>query len=81
MGIICGILMYCAVTIKHDDIYVIMCVATFILAQAQHCVADMFYLSAGYESLVDYLTLLPTTLGNFIGCCLIPFCKWCLDEI
>lgn len=75
LGIICGILMYSAVAQKG---YVAsMCVATFILAGTNHCVADMFYLilaCAGDPIIIPaaLFTLLCTTAGNIIGCNIIP---------
>ena len=74
-GIFCGILMYAAVkcwSIGGNPLYAIFPVAVFILAGFNHCVADMFYVHIGFRYLSDYLVLIPTTIGNFIGCCLIP---------
>jgi formate/nitrite transporter FocA (FNT family) len=75
-GIFCGILMYMAVTTfkktNGNPIYAIMPVAMFILSGFNHCVADMFYIHLGSDNFNDYLTLIPTTIGNFIGCNTIP---------
>ena len=74
LGILCGILMYAAVTHSEQIIFVILCVAAFILAGANHCVADMFYCwSSGVPA--AFLTLIPTTIGNFVGCNFIPAIK------
>lgn len=76
LGIFCGILMYIAVT-NHskNPMLTMMFVAAFILSGFNHCVADMFYFAAG----VTWDTLIPmtasiysTTLGNMVGCMLIP---------
>lgn len=74
LGVPCGILMYVAV--KGFDVrqpfYAVLPVMVFILAGFNHCVADMGYCHiAGY----GYETLLPTTLGNIIGCNVIPWIK------
>lgn len=75
-GVLCGILMYVAVstfaTSGGKPIYAIMPVAIFILSGLNHCVADMFYTHLGSVDFVDYITLIPTTIGNFIGCNIIP---------
>lgn len=75
LGIFCGLLMYIAVTAHsktNNPLYLIFPVATFILCGFNHCVADMFYLSIGAMELADYTVLIPTTLGNVIGCNVIP---------
>lgn len=71
LGIFCGILMTIAVRtfVREQPLYAILPVMVFILAGFNHCVADMAYChlaNYGYE------TLIPTTVGNIIGCCL-PF--------
>ena len=75
-GIICGMLMYMAVkTWQMTDgnpFYAMMPVAIFILCGFNHCVADMFYVSLGAVELTDALVLIPTTIGNIIGCNIIP---------
>ena len=50
-------------------------VASFILLGANHCVADMAYLFlAADESFIPAaIALIFTTIGNVIGCNLIPF--------
>lgn len=74
-GIICGLLMFMAVKtwqLTEKPIYAIMPVAIFILSGFNHCVADMFYCHLGCISLVDYQVLIPTTIGNILGCNIIP---------
>ncbi len=77
LGIYCGLLMYIAVTGYQKTekfIIAVMPVAAFILAGFNHCVADMFYVfvSGEFES---WWTLIPTTIGNVIGCNIIPLLK------
>lgn len=70
-GICCGLLMYIAVEgykRTNASINFILPVAVFILSGYNHCVADMFYLSLKG----NYNSLLMTTLGNVIGCNIIP---------
>lgn len=77
LGIICGILMYIAVDTYITAPYVtIMCVSTFILFGANHCIADMVYmcLAATNETIVPMTTaILYTTIGNVIGASIIPY--------
>jgi formate/nitrite transporter FocA (FNT family) len=75
LGGCCGILMYVGVNLfnkQNNPIYAMMPVATFILSGFNHCVADMFYFSIAGASLATWLTLIPTTIGNLLGCCLVP---------
>lgn len=75
-GIMCGMLMFMAVKTfaltNGQPIYAMMPVAIFILCGFNHCIADMFYLHMGCMHISDYLVLIPTTLGNFVGCNVIP---------
>ena len=77
LGIICGILMYIAVDTYITAPYItIMCVSTFILFGANHCIADMVYmcLAATNETIVPMTTaILYTTIGNVIGASIIPY--------
>jgi formate/nitrite transporter FocA (FNT family) len=76
LGGCCGILMYIGVglfTKQNNPIYAAMPVATFILSGYNHCVADMFYLTIANSPWIAWGTLIPTTIGNILGCCLIPF--------
>ena len=76
-GIMCGMLMFMAVktfTVSDGNpIYAMLPVAIFILCGFNHCIADMFYLNMGAIKLKDYLVLIPTTIGNLIGCNIIPW--------
>lgn len=76
-GIFCGILMYLAVTtyqkMNANPIYAILPVAIFIFCGFNHCVADMFYITVGCGDGWAYLTLVPTTIGNIIGCNSVPW--------
>lgn len=75
LGAMCGLLMYVAVTgfaKTNSYLFLIMPVAFFILAGFNHCVADMFYTTLGTQKLSEMTHLIPTTLGNICGCCIIP---------
>ena len=75
LGIFCGILMYIAVSgFKSCPIIVPFCVSGFILAGFNHSIADSFYLLVSEYELypMGLLMLLGTTIGNLIGCNLIP---------
>lgn len=76
LGIFCGLLMYIAVTTYRwtgNPIMAIIPVAVFILSGYNHCVADMFYSHLATTGVKDYLHLIPTTLGNIVGCSAIPW--------
>ena len=76
-GVFCGLLMYIAVqtySMRHQNaLYAMLPVAIFILCGFNHCIADMFYLHMGGLHIKDYWILIPTTIGNLIGCNIIPF--------
>lgn len=77
-GIICGILMYIATANweKEKNVFLpIMCVATFILIGGNHCVADMGYFWLADNGLTGIGNVLSVSLGNLIGCNLIPGVK------
>ena len=77
-GVICGILMYIATANweKEKNIFLpIMCVATFILIGGNHCVADMGYFWLADNGLTGIGNVLSVSLGNLIGCNLIPGVK------
>lgn len=71
LGIPCGILMYIAVKgfKEEQPIYTILPIMVFVLSGFNHCVADMSYCHIAQNG---YLTLIPTTIGNLIGCNIIP---------
>lgn len=76
MGIGCGILMTSAVegtTTTENWLFAIIPVAVFILIGFNHCVADMFYIAICGGLGIE--TLIPTTIGNIIGCCVSPMLK------
>ena len=79
-GIMCGILMFMAVKTwqftNGNPFYAMMPVGIFIMCGFNHCIADMFYLHMGCMHILDYYVLIPTTLGNLIGCNIIP---WAID--
>lgn len=79
-GIMCGMLMFIAVKTwqftNGNPFYAMMPVGIFILCGFNHCIADMFYLHMGCMDLFDYQILIPTTLGNLLGCNIIP---WAID--
>ena len=76
LGILCGVLMFIAVRAYKEAPYItILSVASFILLGANHCVADMAYmiLAANGEMFFPALAaMLFTSIGNVIGCNLIP---------
>lgn len=75
LGIFCGVLMYFAVDSfkgTYNPIFAMLPVSVFILAGFNHCVADMFYFGLAGFSYKAILPLLLTTLGNWLGCNLIP---------
>ena len=80
-GIMCGILMFMAVKTwqftNGNPFYAMMPVGIFIVCGFNHCVADMFYLHMGCLHFSDYWVLIPTTIGNIIGCNIIP---WVIDQ-
>jgi formate/nitrite transporter FocA (FNT family) len=54
----------------------ILCVASFILLGANHCIADMAYmfLAATEATFAPMVTaILCSTIGNIIGCNMIPY--------
>ena len=76
-GIFCGMLMFMAVKTWQftnvNPFYAMMPVGIFIVCGFNHCVADMFYLHMGCLHFSDYWVLIPTTIGNLIGCNIIPW--------
>lgn len=78
LGGCCGILMYVAVNLfnkQNNPLYAAMPVATFILSGFNHCVADMFYFGIAGAPFAAWATLIPTTIGNICGTCIIPLAK------
>ena len=87
-AILCGVLMYLAVSIYRERgtvVGILMCVPAFILAGFEHSIADMFYYGASLPYLLEYdaqmktsfavsgLWFLPLViLGNTVGGMLLP---------
>ena len=82
LGIFCGLLMFIGVSCfkycagKMDNIFAlvmpVLCVAVFILAGFEHCIADMFYFALGGTLAEGLPSLLIITAGNILGGILIP---------
>ena len=82
LGIFCGLLMFIGVSCfkcgvgKTDNIFAlvmpILCVAVFILAGFEHCIADMFYFALSGNLAEGIPSLLIITAGNVLGGILIP---------
>lgn len=79
LGIFCGALMYIAVEgykQTKNPMILFVGVGTFILCGFEHCIADMFYLSAaGMWSARAFLCIIVISLGNAVGGVLIPLAK------
>ena len=75
-AVLCGMLMYLAVSIYRERgtiAGILFCVPAFIIAGFEHSIADMFYFAAsGYRALDGLLFLLLVILGNAIGGMLLP---------
>ena len=80
-GVFCGLLMFMAVKTwsltNGKPAYAMMPVAIFILCGFNHCIADMFYLHISNTAIQNYHILIPTTIGNLIGCNIIP---WAISQ-
>jgi formate/nitrite transporter FocA (FNT family) len=82
LGIFCGLLMFIGVSCfkycagKMDNIFAlvmpVLCVAVFILAGFEHCIADMFYFALSGKLAEGLPSLLIITAGNILGGILIP---------
>lgn len=82
LGIFCGLLMFIGVSCfkycagKMDNIFAlvmpVLCVAVFILAGFEHCIADMFYFALSDKLAEGFPSLLIITAGNILGGILIP---------
>ena len=82
LGIFCGLSMYIAVSgfkLTNNYLFTFIPVALFILCGFNHCVADMFYSALGATHWTHFLHLIPTTFGNILGCCFIPFITYKLN--
>lgn len=84
LGVFCGILMYLGVDTfkkhyeKKDFAAVFMpviCVAVFIVAGFEHCIADMFYFAVANKVIEGLPVILIVTLGNSVGGVFVPIVK------
>lgn len=64
-AVLCGILMTMATRASSPKYVTIGCVAAFILAGFNHCIADSFYFAACLPRSIPYLLLI--TAGNTLG--------------
>ncbi len=76
-AVLCGVLMYLAVSIykeKGSVLGIVFCVPAFILAGFEHSIADMFYVAAGgfVGGARAFGFLLLVIVGNAIGGMLLP---------
>ena len=87
LGVFCGLLMYIGVDSfkKLQDNYgtlrtlmPIICVATFIIAGFEHCIANMFYCTVAGLSLESIIMILVVTVGNILGSFIIPTASLCI---
>ena len=84
-AVLCGVLMYLAVSIyreKNSVLGIVFCVPSFILAGFEHSIADMFYFAvSGFEGgLEGFALLLLIVLGNAVGGMLLPVMAWACKE-
>lgn len=86
LGVFCGLLMYIGVDSfkKPQDNYStlrilmpIICVATFIIAGFEHCIANMFYCTVAGLSLKSVIMILVVTVGNIVGSFIISTASLC----
>ena len=81
-SIICGMLIYLAVELykhKQDLLCLILPVVIFILTEAEHCIADVFYCFASCIFDIRMLYFIPICIiGNSIGSIII---RWIQEEI
>ena len=66
MGIICGILIHIATRAKDNNLITVLCIMTFILIGAEHCIADIPYLIFNF-TIFNFLKFGLIVLGNIIG--------------
>lgn len=82
-GIMCGILMYIAVTVyakKKTPLGILFCIPVFILSGFEHSIADMFYFAIGGVFGAKYaLFIVLVVLGNSIGGVLLPLLEKARD--
>ena len=87
LGVFCGLLMYIGVDSfkklpdTHSVLRTLMpviCVATFIIAGFEHCIANMFYCTVAGLSLKIIIMILVVTVGNILGSFIIPTASLCI---
>jgi formate/nitrite transporter FocA (FNT family) len=84
----CGMLVYLAVEgfnkIENNFgkyVVLVLCIAGFIFAGFEHCVANMFYFSiAGSWNVQTLVITLVVALGNSVGGMLIPFIRGFIND-
>lgn len=64
-AVLCGMLMTMATRVGSPKVVTIGCVAAFILAGFNHCIADSFYFASCLPRSIPYLLLI--TAGNTLG--------------
>ncbi len=75
-GVMCGILMYLAVSIFRDKktpLGILFCIPVFILSGFEHSIADIFYFAtSGIVSLQAFVFLWTVIAGNAVGAVILP---------
>lgn len=84
-GVMCGILMYLAVSIYKENnkniVGILFCIPTFILSGFEHSIADMYYFAvSGIATWKAVGFLMTIVLGNAIGGVLLPLMKMLIDK-
>ena len=79
-GIMCGILMYLAVSIFRDKktpLGILFCIPVFILSGFEHSIADIFYFAtSGIVSLQSFVFLWTVIAGNAVGAVILPLLNY-----
>ena len=81
LAICCGIMIYIAVVaIKEKEYFIaILSIVIFIINGFENSIANIFYYIMGLKSWEQVLFIVPhliiVTVGNFIGCNIIPILK------
>ena len=72
MGTVCGMLIHTATRAKTNKIITILCIMVFILAGAEHCIADManLFYTPGLLQLGNFCLVV---IGNIIGAKVVEF--------
>lgn len=61
-GILCGVLIHIAITVK-SDIVTVLCIMCFILSGFRHCIADAAF-TYGFEYFAEWMVVV---IGNSLG--------------